>query len=452
MKVLNFQLKFLSDIVLPATSNTEGKIEDLDFIAGSNFLGMVAKEYDEFSDTFAVFHSGDVRFGDATSIYNNQATYKMPLSFFHEKLDDDDKIVIYNHHLITDFTKFKQLKQRRKGFITQNLHEVKIKHNYAQKSAYDKKHRRSKDSSMYGYNAMPKGSIWQFSVKYNENISQEDIERIKNNLVGKKRLGKSKSSQYGKVEIKEVSTTVENRVKEVASSELTLLYVKSRLALVDSEGNATYDLNYLVEGLDEKNIVWEKSQLRTSSYARYDRTMQTKSYERMVINSGSVIVLKDVDSALIEKIKKGVGVYLNEGFGEILVNPAFLFIKKSEFTKKNIDIKEKPLAITHPSVKFLQNRQEQKRKQLDMANSVQNFIKKHKSLYQNIKNSQWGTIRSICTSGSRDFKQDIEAYITSGKVTWREEQIKTLLKAINNGIAFTKLLTIQMAKESRDEN
>jgi len=196
MNVLNFQLEFLSDVVLPATSNTEGNIESLDFIAGSNFLGMVAKEYDEFSDTFAVFHSGAVRFGDATLVHDGQATYKMPLSFFHEKLDDG---TMYNHHLISDFTRFKQLKQRRNGFITQELQEVSIDYNYAQKSAYDKEHRRSKEGSMYGYNAMPKGLIWQFSVKCDEHISQEDIERIKNNLVGKKRLGKSKSSQYGRV-------------------------------------------------------------------------------------------------------------------------------------------------------------------------------------------------------------------------------------------------------------
>jgi len=381
-------------------------------------------------------------------VHGGQATYKMPLSFFHEKLDDS---TMYNHHLITDFGKFRQLKQRRNGFITQDLQEVSIDYNYAQKSAYDKEHRRSKEGSMYGYNAMPKGLIWQFSVKCDEHISQEDIERIKNNLVGKKRLGKSKSSQYGRVEIKEIAT-IESSVKEVASHELTLLYAKSRLALVDGEGMPTYDLNYLVEGLEEKNIVWEKSQLRTSSYARYDGAMQTKSYERMVINAGSVIVLKNVDSALMEKIKRGVGVYLNEGFGEILVNPSFLLVEAFSLRKADSVEEEVKVEITHPSVKFLENRQKQKQEQLDRADGVQNFIKKHKSLYGNIKNAQWGTIRSICTRGKEDFKKEIADYITSGKVTWREEQVQRLLEAIEkNGIAFTKLLTMQMAKESRDE-
>lgn len=450
MQELRFQVEFLSDIVLPATSNTEGKIENLDFIPGSNFLGMVAKAYGDFVDSFAVFHSGAVRFGDATLLHNGQTTYKMPLSFFHEKLDDSK---IFNHHLITDFKQFTQLKQKRTGFITEDLEELSIKHNYAQKSAYDKEQRRSKDSSMYGYNAMPKGLVWQFVVKYDKSIDSADIQRIIDNLVGKKRLGKSKSSEYGQVVISEVQKSV-SEIKTSNFKEQTLLYVKSRLALVDDEGNPTYDLKYLIDGLDEKSIVWEKSQLRTSSYTPYNRTMQTKSYERMVINSGSVIVLKNIDDVLMEKIKKGVGVYLSEGFGEILVNPSFLLKKVFSFQQEEKEQKEKkPLKITHHTVKFLQSRQKQKEKKLDMIKRVEEFMDKHQNLYRNIKNSQWGTIRSICSSNNQTFEDKIKEYIESGKVTWNQTQISTLLDAIKSDRAFAKLLSMEMprAKERRDD-
>lgn len=90
-----FEVEFLSDIVLLATSNTEGSSVDLDFIPGSNFLGMVAREYDKFEDSFAVFHSGKVRFGDATILQENRPTYKAPLSYFHQKLDIDENKAIY---------------------------------------------------------------------------------------------------------------------------------------------------------------------------------------------------------------------------------------------------------------------------------------------------------------------------------------------------------------------
>ena len=96
MRTINFKVTFLSDIVLNDSSNTEGNIETLDFITGSSFLGMVAKNYDEFAktfDTFDIFHSGKVRFGEATPYFENKTTYKVPFCFFAPKLDSDKKEV-----------------------------------------------------------------------------------------------------------------------------------------------------------------------------------------------------------------------------------------------------------------------------------------------------------------------------------------------------------------------
>jgi len=441
MKELVFNVEFLSDIVLPASSNTEGNIEQLDFIPGSNFLGMVAREYAKFNDSFNVFHSGAVRFGDATLLVDGEATYKMPLSFFHEKLN---KTQMVNHHLIKDFSKFKQLKQKRNGYITQNLQEVALEYNYAQKSAYNKEERRSKEGSMYGYSSIPAGTLWQFSVKYDE-IDDEDLERLKMNLIGKKRLGKSKSSQYGQIIIREASKAEEAK-SNLEQGTTTVLYAKSRIALVDAEGNPTYDLKYLVDGLEESNIVWEKSQIKTSTYTPYNGAMQTKTYSRVVINSGSVIVLENLSSEQLVGLEKGVGVYLNEGFGELLVNPNFLAIE-DEFSLNGLSAKEelKPLPITEDTVRFLMNREDKKREILDLATLVHDFIEKHEKLYRNISNAQWGTIRSICSGTSRNFREAIREYISDGKVTWTTEQIESLLEE-GKSRAFIQLLSMQMPK------
>jgi hypothetical protein len=441
MNELTFQVKFLSDIVLPASSNTEGNIENLDFIPGSNFLGMVAKSYSDFNDSFKVFHSGEVRFGDATLLHEGKATYKMPLSFFHEKLNKNEMV---NHHLIEDFTKFKQLKQKRKGYITQELEEVSFNYNYAQKSAYDKEKRRSKDSTMYGYTAIPAGTHWQFSVKYDA-LESEDIERIKNNLLGKKRLGKSKSSQYGQVEISEAQK-VSTVACDGAKTSMVLLYAKSRLALVDEEGNPSYDLKYLIDDLEESQIVWEKSQIRTSNYTPYNGAMQTKCYERVVINSGSVIVLQNLSEEQLKSLEEGVGIYLSEGFGEVLLNP--IFLENKGLFSLGTNVKDKtstPLEITEPIVRFLKNRESRKEENLDLAMMVHKFIETNKKLYQNISNSQWGTIRSICSGAKSDFREEIRAYISDGKVTWKTEQIESLLEE-GKSRAFIQLLSIEMPK------
>lgn len=456
MRELIFQVEFLSDIVLPATSNTEGNIEQLDFIPGSNFLGMTAKEYGQFEDSFAVFHSGAVRFGDATILVKGKRTYKMPLSYFHEKLNDSK---IFNHHLITNFSDFNQLKQKRNGFITENLDVVYVDYNYSQKSAYDKKHRRSLDSSMFGYSAIEQGTNWQFSIKIDEAVSGKDLELIKKSIVGKKRLGKSKSAQYGLVDIIAVENETPASVKsEIILPDAVVLYVNSRLALVDEQGNPTYDLKYLLGGLGDENIDYARCQIKTSSFTPYNGARQAKDYERVCISKGSVIVLKDISAEQIAKIKRGVGAYLSEGFGEILVNPGFLSEYSLDFKEKNSNREEiKKIEVKSDLAKFLKQRRDHTKAKLDIMDKVDDFIKDHYTLYGKIKNSQWGKIRSICTSGEDIFHDEIRKYISNGVKAWDAKQIDTLLEK-DHSLEFIKLISIQMpkvkyhSKEQKDEN
>ena len=435
MKELIYKVTFLSDIVLPATSNTEGNISQLDFIPGSNFLGMVASKYDEFEDSFSIFHSGKVKFGDATIVKNEKQTYKMPLSYFHEKLDDK---TIYNHHKIDDFKQFKQLKQKRNGYITSDLDVVSVEYNYSQKSAYDKKNRKSLDGNMFGYNAIVSGTTWRFSIKCDD-ISDNDLKLLKKSIEGKKRLGKSKSAQYGLVDIK-----LEGEKEEIEdkNSQELVLYANSRLALVDEMGYPTYNLKYLFEGLNDDNIDYAKCQIRTSTFTPYNGVRQTKDYERICINKGSVIVLKNVDKT---KILSFVGAYQSEGFGELLLNPKFLDKNSFSFKEsKNEDTDEEIITPNSPLAKFLQQRQESKQANLDLGKKVAEFIKEN-PLYSKIKPAQWGTIRSICTKGDKKFKEQIEEYISSGKAKWETNQIETLLNH-SDDLEFFKLLSMQMPK------
>jgi hypothetical protein len=456
MQKLVFQVEFKSDIVLPASSNTEGNIAQLDFIPGSNFLGMVAKNYDKFSNSFDIFHSGKVRFGDATLLSKEgQELYKMPFSFFHPKLEEER---IFHHHFLEPEQRKElgQLKQMRSGYISADVSNgltVKyINYNYAQKSAYDSTKRRSKTSSMYGYRAIEAGTKWQFVVKVDECINEEDIKRIRETLVDSTRLGKSKSSQYGQIEINERGT-----VSDVSSNEeddKVILYAKSRIALVDDKGNPTYDLNCLFDGVE---IDYPKCQIRTSTFTPYNGAMQTKTYERLVIEKGSVIVLKSLTDKQKKELESGVGLYLAEGFGELLVNPSFLMQKeelslfKKEKKAKEID-KRKYLEPNsrYNTVNFLINRHNTECETLDLVDEVTEFIKENKVLYSNIKNAQWGTIRSICSSNTKRFREDIREYVSSGKVEWKERQIDELLDEKHN-LTFIKLVAMQMPKENGGE-
>ena len=80
-----YKITLLSELVLPKNSNTQGKNEQLNFISGAVFLGLVARHYAEFSDPFALFHSGKVRFGAARALIGGKMSYKTPLCFYAPK-------------------------------------------------------------------------------------------------------------------------------------------------------------------------------------------------------------------------------------------------------------------------------------------------------------------------------------------------------------------------------
>lgn len=450
MNKLVFQVEFLSDIILPATSNTQGKIEQLDFIPGSAFLGMAAVNYDKFENSFDIFHSGKVRFGDATLLDGQNTTYKMPLTFFQEKTDEAK--VRNQLFSLDDLTQPKQL---RNGYITKEFKRLYVEYNYTQKSAYDKTNRRSKDSSMYGYSAIKKGTKWQFTLSYTD-IAPKDLQLLQATLESSTRLGKSKSAQYGEVNI--TCKGSNEPMEDIALKDETILFAKSRLALVDEDGNPSYDLKHLCEGLTNENIVYEKTQIRTSTFTPYNTARKTKDYERVCINKGSVIVLRQITHKQLDTLKKGVGVYLSEGFGELLINPAFLMQPNISFQKNASEKKQKDQRkiiqtnFKNPTLQFLVNRHNENIKTLEIANEVAKFIKENASLYDQKMNAQWGSIRSLsATSSDVTIEDNIENYISHGvaKEKWKNAKGAVLLEAIANAsdkVAFVKLLSIQMPK------
>lgn len=452
MKHLIFNVRFLSDIVLPTSSNTEGKIDQSDFIAGSNFLGMVAKNYPDFEAPFDLFHSGKVRFGDAHILYDAQPTYKIPYSYVHPKLNHE---TLYNHHRLgkEDFDTLGQLKQIRNGYMTEDGKITYPEYVYSQKSAYDQKNRRSLDSQMYGYNALKKGTTWQFKVQISD-VSSNDEDLLIQTLTSSNRLGRSKSAEYGQVKITHVDTQTSINTNTLQDDEV-ILYCNSRLALIDECGTPTYNLKYLCEGLNEANIVYEKTQIRTSTFTPFNGARQTKDYERVCINKGSVIVLKNISSVQMDQIDKGIGAYLSEGFGEILLNPPFLMKKSFKLTPKSSENHQKNqreklhIETEDFTVLFLQNRHNNSIDTLDIANQVAAFVRDHKkSIFSNIKPSQWGTIRSISSSEQENWLTSIKEYITKGSKKWEKHQSEALINAIDkhaiNQRKFTQLLAMKM--------
>ena len=435
MKKLHFICTFESNIVLHASSNTEGKVEKLDYIPGSNFLGMVARDYAGFaSDAFNVFHSGKVCFGDGHILVDGSRTLAMPFSFQVHKGISFKKAVankeLFVHHHLTnvDFdeaiTKGKQLKQQRAGFFTANGTLADYEHSYKQKSAYDKKKRRSRESYMFGYYALPNETRWAFTVTVDDSMSKYE-ETIKDLLVSANRLGKSKSAEYGLVKIaferEETLAPYSIKIQTINAEQYLYLYAKSRLVLTDANGINSYTPSIESLGFEDSDAVsidWAKSQIRTSRYTPYVGARRNFDPERLVIDKGSVIVVEIGREFNIEafskRIQRPIGLYISEGHGEVIVNPSWLLAKNVIFTPNtNATSTDTSTNPSNPLNNWLTSQRATRDSELDLLKDVQEFIEDNASVKN--KKSQWGQIRSRCRASKTNediylslFSEEIE--------------------------------------------
>lgn len=440
-----YKCTFISNVILRGSSNTQGNILKLDFIPGSNFLGIVANDYENLSNSFEIFHSGCVKFGDAHVLIDDKISYKIPLSFHKVKLGEEkyNKIYLSDDETQELINNQKQLQQIRNGYMNEDFLYYELLYNYHQKSSHDKEKRRSKDEGMFGYSSLEKGTSWAFKIVYE---NEKYINEVEKNLLGKRLLGKAKTSEFGQVFIEKFED-----VKEVSSfkpkDDLTYIYAKSRIALIDNNANAIALQNALDLGLKSGEICWDKTYIKTRNYSPYNAKKQTHEMMRFFIEKGSVIAIK----GLKEQLPSFIGKFQNEGYGEILVNPKFL--EKKELNLQKNENKNQITNNTYSDnlIKFLEAKEKYENAMFEVANTV---LQNYKKLISPSR-SQWGVIRELAAT-SKDKKElifKIKEFVNHGisKKQWEKTApiLISLIEKTNNPKELTKLLAMSVSKYTK---
>lgn len=410
MKRISFQCKLLTDLVLSSRAATEGFQASLDYIPGSKFLGLVARElYDmqNSQQTLDFFHNGCVRFGDAHPITSTaERTFRVPLSWNGLKgkgLNEG----IYLQQEFSDVMKDKlvekgiQLKQIRGRYVSPGGIAIKGRQNFSIKSAYDRTTLSSKDGQMYGYFALQRGTLWGFDVDL-DNPAYEAL--LKGVLVGKHRIGRSKAAEYGLVEIKEVLSQIP--ASETIPAGEIFLYALSNWCFYDDHLRCTLQPKPKQLGLPpDSRINWAKSQLRTRTYRTWNQKRSNRDADRQIIEKGSVLAVEISQAINTEDFQTGIGAHRSEGFGQVLINPELLSPAKinehTRFTEEFHQVRERHFnevktgAKDHLVIKFLQDKADSIQEQADVNQLVNDFIAKYHSKYKGITASQWGQVRNI---------------------------------------------------------
>lgn len=447
MKRIQFNCRLLSDVILSTTAAMEGEKETLDFIPGGSFLGIAASRlyYDGKNDgrlgeeeSLLAFHSGKVRFGDAHLTASGMRSEKIPAMFFHPKLKKETEECIVHHKWKEDSEV--QLKQCRNGFYIFDGKEhigrkVKAQTNVAIKSAYDRENRRSKDQAMYSYESLCKEQVFAFEVELDDDVySLED--KICAALCGIRHLGKSKTAQYGLVEISRTAFTQVSSGK--AEDDTATVYADGRLIFLDDNGLPFFQPTARQLGFaDNAEVDWTRSQIRTFQYAPWNAKRHNADTDRCGLEKGSVLIVK-LNGSQSPETSRYVGAYQNEGFGSVVYNPEFLNATEEGKALYTLgELKESPghdkalgktdlglIQSTYNSALF--KRLESIRITNDPYSVVNDFIKKNYAIFCDKDErfaSQWGHIRELAerASDSNIFEKMVEEYLDHGGAAekWR---------------------------------
>lgn len=447
---MKFVCELMTDVILNVKSASEGNNQTLDFIPGNVFLGIVAKELystQSSEENAVMFHSGKVRFGDAHPACGNARTWRIPSEFFMDKeKKEDGPLYIHLYLSSQDHKNLReeniQLKQYRSGFYWAEdnvLIKNKTQKSFAIKSANDTKNRTSLKDAMYGYESLQKGARFYFSVEAKEKDIEDKISKV---LIGEHFIGRSKTAQYGMVQISEFSY---NEVESSSINDgLTTVYADGRLIFLNTPLWSS-SFNPQVLGIKGGKIRWDLTQIRTFQYAPWNSTRQAFDPDRYGIEKGSVFVVEGAEGLLSES--SFIGNYQNEGFGKVIYNPSFLECDekgcpKLHFTKES-DKKSEPRTLIADNYSGLLSYlvQENNNKVIngELYELVNDFveIQDKKELFKgNRFASQWGHIRNLAMQ-FHDDKQlydalfaDSTGYLTHGTAEekWSERRRLVMLK------------------------
>lgn len=495
--VYSFKCKFLTPVILNATSATEGNLDTLEYVPGSNFLGIVGRDYAAFGeDAFTVFHSGKVRFGNAYPLENGQTALPCPATWFIPKgqglvagteiFPDSESRAAKQAEL--------QPKQVRGGyFIPASNPRVwcgQVSKTFSLKSAYDSEKRKTRDKEMFGYTALNGGTEWTFNVKIDPSVSDDTAKKIVTMLLGRHQIGRSKSSQYGSVEISLLVADPLQTISQKQMAESYYLYALSSLAFLDSYGEPALlpqleDLGFA----EDAEFVMEETQIRYHAYSPWNGARKTRDAERLVILPGSVIVVHSANPPDPDILKNGVGIFRSEGFGEVLCNPAFLFCKSlaEGENRKVVPSACEDSATKDDTLLAWLNMQKTNREMVcKIYNAVQKF---DAGRFPRVSASQWGAVRAYAAESENvvelckqlfeekevaEKQPSYEDIIKNGKNVhikhpgylrhgtavkqWKKEAVDQLEQKINEvkkiygdhfALIFVQLLCAEMAKRAR---
>ncbi|WP_066635762.1 RAMP superfamily CRISPR-associated protein [Desulfolucanica intricata] len=357
---LKYRIRTLSPVIITRSGEDTGMTETIDYIPGSAVLGIFASHYIKLcglstknknaheDDTFynwflrsrLIFNNAFLSINDGVEEIN---LFPTPLSI---QTDKSNKKII---NLAVEETSDKTKPVGSYSRIIGNLITIHSPEKYLHFHHYkvDRLRRQDTETGIFNYESLSEGQVFTGTICGDQNTLEEFKKLFGNKL--KVKLGRSKNTQYGEVEVELLSINKNNEELDLSNNEVILTFI-SPVILVNRFGYPEVSLkilqSYLEESLGHNNFKIEKCFARMENTENFISVWKLKKPQAKAISIGStykIIFDKMIDNSTKEKLLElaeiGFGERKNEGFGRLLINWA---------TKENYHKSSNPYRIKVP--------------------------------------------------------------------------------------------------------
>jgi hypothetical protein len=364
------EITLLDDCVFSARSASEGGHESLTRIPGATLLGAAAcKLYSFLStrDAWTAFHSGRLRFGDGLPASGTKVGYPVPYCWHHAKgspptcgsgsgrLSPERLFNFVHASKIEGVGEGKEIqpKQLRTGYVCLDGQYIRPRHNLRLKTAIDSQTGRAAEAQLFGYDALARDQRFVASIEADDDVGLALFEKIIDTLVGEALLGRSRSAEYGRVQIKR--ETIERPSDEPRECATSTVWLLSDVALTEKSGAPTLVPSAQALGVKYADIDWSRTFLRSRRYSPWNAARNGYDQERLVLSAGGVIALKSpLDAESAASLSRGVGRYREAGLGRLWINSLLLAGKNPQFAPSAADSSRQEVAKpNHPLIDWI---------------------------------------------------------------------------------------------------
>lgn len=350
MNYLEYQIKTLAPVIISQTSGDANITNSLDFINGSTLLGCFASRYIKKANLFKEAHldpqfynwflQGSLTFGNGYHKLNNKGKYiqltPTPLSIHAFKVGK--RLVNLASEEVEESTKAAggYCSLSSEGYFSgspeKNL-------NFHQER--DRGTGSSKEGRIFNYESIGSGQVFGGLIEG----SREELLKFKE-VMGESfisYLGRSRNTQYGRVEI--TLSEVKEDTREFEIEEDLVLTFTSPVILINKYGYPDTNIEVLKDYLDqflgkfEYSI--EKVFSRVSQIENFVAVWTIKKPIDKAFVAGTTLKLnfpygisEEIDEKVRKLLQEGLGERRNEGFGKISLLPKDKINNWSESTSK----------------------------------------------------------------------------------------------------------------------